>query len=366
MKVVNNILTVSMLAAMTMTTASAWCSAQTAPQPQPNPKPKVHIMHGSQSAYLGVNIQEVTPDRVSELKLKDDRGVEVTLVDTDAAAGKAGLRVHDVVVSFNGTPVEGEEQFRRLIRETPVGHSVQLGIMREGQPMTLQATMGSRPGESHTWTMVMPKIAEMPDIPEPPEPPEPPEMPEFYGGPGWEGFTRSYTPHVGIVAESLTPQLSQFFGAKNGEGVLVRSVEKGSVAEQAGLHAGDVITKVSGTAISGSSSLRRAFRGKSGNVTMNILRDKREQTLTLKLPDQKHSGLNRDDSDFDFDFDMQDIKTALKDLEPQMREITLTAQNQALKEVAKHKDEIQKQMEQARKELERSMKDLQKQLQDMQ
>jgi serine protease Do len=65
-------------------------------------------------SYLGVDIRDVTTDRLAALKLKEERGVEITMVDADAPAGKAGLKEHDVILEFNGTAVESEEQIRRL------------------------------------------------------------------------------------------------------------------------------------------------------------------------------------------------------------------------------------------------------------
>ena len=142
---------ISSLMCLATLAATASCVAQDAPQPPPlllcllpvhPPKMKVHVMHAQQTPFLGVHIQELTPDRVTSLKLKDNRGVEVVLVDKDAAAGKAGLRPHDVIVTFNGAPIEGSEQFRRMIRETPVGHGAQLGIVRDSQTITVPVTMG--------------------------------------------------------------------------------------------------------------------------------------------------------------------------------------------------------------------------------
>ncbi len=95
---------------------------------------------------------------------------------------------------------------------------------------------------------------------------------------------------TGIVAESLTPQLAAYFGAKAGEGVLVRNVDKGSAAEKAGLKAGDVITRSAERRINDRSDVRRLLRNKAGNVPITVLRDKREQTFTLTLPEQKQSG----------------------------------------------------------------------------
>ena len=88
------------------------------------------------------------------------------------------------------------------------------------------------------------------------------------------------------MVENLTPQLGDFFGAKNGKGVLVRSVEKGSRAEQAGFRAGDVIVKVNGESISDSGDFTHAIHGRKGNaVTVSIIRERKEQNLTLTVPD---------------------------------------------------------------------------------
>ena len=59
-------------------------------------------------SYLGVDISDVTSERLAALKLKDERGVEVTMVDQDAPAGKAGLKEHDVILTMNGTNVESD------------------------------------------------------------------------------------------------------------------------------------------------------------------------------------------------------------------------------------------------------------------
>src|SRR5208282_1817078 len=72
---------------------------------------------GSGSSYLGVDIADVSPERLGELKLKEEHGAEVTMVDQDAPAGKAGLHEHDVILSLNGTAVESAAQLRRMIKE---------------------------------------------------------------------------------------------------------------------------------------------------------------------------------------------------------------------------------------------------------
>src|SRR6266436_9249677 len=95
-----------------------------AQSPRPAPAPKAYAYSFGTSgtgSYLGVDITDISSDRVGPLKLKDEHGVEITMVDRDGPAGKAGLKDHDVILEFNGTRVEGEEQLRRIIRETPPG-----------------------------------------------------------------------------------------------------------------------------------------------------------------------------------------------------------------------------------------------------
>ncbi len=87
---------------------------------------------GGTSSYLGVDISDVTTERLSALKLKEEKGVEVTMVDQDAPAGKAGMKEHDVILTMNGTSIDSGAQLRRMIHETPPGRVVALGISRDG------------------------------------------------------------------------------------------------------------------------------------------------------------------------------------------------------------------------------------------
>src|SRR5438132_11674738 len=89
-------------------------------------------------AYLGVDISDITSDRLGALKLKEEQGVEITMVDQDAPAGKAGIKEHDVILTMNGTAIESKTQLQRMIHETPAGRVVSLGLSRDGQPMTIK------------------------------------------------------------------------------------------------------------------------------------------------------------------------------------------------------------------------------------
>src|SRR5690348_17189417 len=118
-------------------------ASQPEAQPKAAPNPYAYAPAAGHS-YLGVDIRDITHDRMAALNLKEERGVEITMVDGDAPAGKAGLREHDVILGFNGTPVESEEQLRRLIRETPPGRTVNIDISRAGNPMKMSVQLADR------------------------------------------------------------------------------------------------------------------------------------------------------------------------------------------------------------------------------
>src|SRR6202167_4992962 len=237
------------------------------------------------SSYLGVDIADITTDRLGALKLKEEQGVEVTMVDQDAPAGKAGIREHDVILTMNGTAIESKTQLQRMIHETPPGRVVTLGLSRDGQAMTIKVQLADRRNEfalkgmkdgdwDKNFHVEIPPIS-LPDI-------DVPNMGAVYV----HSSMRS-----GLMVENLTPQLGEFFGAKNGNGVLVRSVEKGSRAEKAGLHAGDVITRVGDQPVHDTSDFTHALHAHSaGTVRVAVLRDKKEQILTITMPERKDSG----------------------------------------------------------------------------
>lgn len=234
------------------------------------------------TAYLGVDVNDVTTDRLAPLKLKEERGVEIQHVDRDAPASKVGLREHDVILQFNGSPVESAIQLRRMIRETPAGRKIKLGISRDGQPLTLEVKLADyRTLASNSWPGA--RLAPLPNLssafgshmPSVSEAPGPPDI---------DLRLPSYFPGSGMMVENLTPQLGEFFGATNGKGVLVLSVETGSPAEAAGLRAGDVVRKIGSDIVGDRTDFRRLLRNrKQASVSIVVLRDKREQTLTLNL-----------------------------------------------------------------------------------
>lgn len=232
--------------------------------------PQVYEYHTlSGGSYLGVNLAEIDADRARDLKLKEPAGVEITRVEEGSPADKAGLKPNDVVLEYNGQPVEGMEQFGRLVRETPPGREAKLLVSRNGATQTIIATVAARKVRAFGGN-VKDFFPEMPEI-------HMPDMPQM--------FTMSRSPMLGVEAEALGQQLAAYFGVK--DGVLVRSVLKDSAAEKAGMKAGDVITKVDGNTVTSPNELSNAVRTASSKKTfaLQLMRDHKELTVNVTVDD---------------------------------------------------------------------------------
>ena len=316
------------------------------------------------SSYLGVDIADVTTERLSALKLKEEKGVEVTMVDQDAPAGKAGIKEHDVILTMNGTSIDSGAQLRRMIHETPPGRVVTLGLSRDGQPMTIKvqlgdkhkefAMMGPKPGDIH---VNIPEI-HVPDI----------------DIPAMNMVVVTSSARSGLMVENMSPQLGEFFGVKNGTGVLVRSVEKGSRAEKAGFRAGDVVLKVNNQVVHDTSDFAHEVKSRNGNsVNVSIMRDKKEQNLTLTLPERKDSGSLLEEESFGEEpmiqaesaLELSELQTEIAKLRPEM-ELAAENSRRAAKELQKslcqERAELRKQTAQQRREMEKNLEHLRREL----
>jgi serine protease Do len=242
--------------------------SQEVPEPPDPPDSSQVYVFTNGSSHLGVTLNEVTPEKAQELKLPAVAGAIVTSVEKDSAAAKAGVERGDVIVGFDGVRVRSSAELRRLIRETPAGRTVAIKVMRGGQARTLSAKLEA-PVDRHFNITV-------PDIHIPPI-----HVPDFNFsfGPGRAS--------LGISGDDLTSQLAQYFGVRQGKGVLVREVMVGSAAEKAGLKAGDVIVQVDGKPVDGVNELREAlnenFTDDTRKVSLTVVRDRHEQTMTVEL-----------------------------------------------------------------------------------
>ena len=245
-----------------------------APPTPPGPPPpveRVRVLSGG--SFLGVNVAELDNERARALGLPEERGVEVTLIEPEGPAAKGGLKAGDVVLEYNGQRVEGTEQFVRLVRETPPGRQVKRLVHRGGSAQTITLTTGTRKSRGYVTGFTAPRI----------------EIPELLHLPDVPKALLSWrSASLGIEAESLESQLADYFGVK--EGVLVRSVMRGSAAGKAGLKAGDVIVKVDNTPVATPREITSAIRSlRSRSATLAVVRNRQEISINVSLEDDGRS-----------------------------------------------------------------------------
>jgi serine protease Do len=245
----------------------------------------VHVLLSTGGSWLGVGITEVTAAKVKELKLPAERGALLGKVVPEGPAAKAGLKENDVVTEVNGQRVEGTEQFRRMIREIPAGRAAQLTVWRDGRAQTISVTMGASEAHHPRGMIGAPGapgafVFGVPDLP---------ERPEVWGMDDFNNFVYSPLgqPRLGIDAENLGGgDFGNYFGAPDGQGVLVREVFTDSPAAKAGLKVADVIISVDGQRIRTVKELRGKLAEKKDDksLKLGLLRNKGELSLTVEFP----------------------------------------------------------------------------------
>jgi len=254
--------------------------AQPTPPAQPvPPKARGSMAFVSRGPRLGVGVMDIDPDRAKALKLKEVRGAEVTRVDEGTPAAKAGIKAGDVILEYNGQPVQGTEELIRLVRETPLGRQVKVDLWRNGAPLSVNVTVeeGALPNfDTDSWPFGgnMPSMPSMPSMP----PMLTFDIPRM--------VTVFQSAALGTDCESLAnnAQLAEFFGVK--DGLLVRSVAHNSPADRAGVKAGDVIVKLGEAHIATNRDLSaalRASRAAGATLPLTVVRNKHEVALTVTL-----------------------------------------------------------------------------------
>lgn len=167
--------------------------------------------------WLGVRIQDVTPDVAEAMGLAVAAGALITDVP-EGPAKEAGLLAGDVITTFNGKPVADSRDLTRTVADSPIGEAVPVVVSREGEEMTIDVTLGRR------------ETAEGEASPEaqPGEPPAQPEQAEL----------------MGLSLKVLDAEIADELGLPPGsEGLAVVKVDPGSEAAEKGLARGDIIVE---------------------------------------------------------------------------------------------------------------------------
>jgi S1-C subfamily serine protease len=235
----------------------------------------------SAQGYLGVNLSEIDPDRITALHLKDAHGAEVTLVDHDAPAGKSGLKVHDVILQLDGQAIENADQIRHRLLDMPSGRTVNLLVSRDGNPINITVQLCDRAElQQKAWSQHL-------TVPEPAPPAKNGFSETFVGSPrpAVTGILDTVMPkglYVGAELNPVRTQLADYFGVRSGTGLLVENVDYQSPAARAGLKAGDVVVKVESQQMTSKGDWVKAIRNHRGQlVQVTVMRNKQEQVLTM-------------------------------------------------------------------------------------
>lgn len=240
----------------------------------------------SNHGWLGVMITDVTPRTKEKKKLSVGSGALVTAVTEDSPADKAGIEEGDVIVGFDGKRVEDSDDLTSAVRKAKPRNEVSIEIVRKDEHKTLTAKLG-RESVPRAFSYNFNGLKHL-------------RIPRMPAMPGHLGMYSSEDLH-GIEVQELTRQLADYFEVPNGHGVLVSSVEDGSDAGKAGVKAGDVITKAGGSEVRDPEDLRDGLSPeKASDVSLEIVRKGKAQTLTLHVAGQDDDEEEDDDDGASF------------------------------------------------------------------
>jgi len=228
----------------------------------------------TERGWLGVSLEEDSNGRV-----------RVTNVIRKSPAEQAGLREGDVILKIDGREVRDGDYLAREIRNHRPGEEVRLEIERNGKTQEIKAKLGAYPEEEarRELELWLPEFfRSWPAVP-PERPARPSEWPRILE-------RRRF---IGIYPEEIGSELANYFGVKEGRGLLVTRIEKDSPAERAGVKVGDVIVRADGQTVETVDQLSSLIqRKKKGDkVQLEIVRDRKPLSLEVEIKEEER-GLN--------------------------------------------------------------------------
>ena len=199
--------------------------------------------------YLGVLIQKVTPELADSLGMDRGRGALVANVSKDGPAEKAGVKVGDVIIEFDGKEIKDSGDLPIIVARTPVDRRVRMKVLRDKKELQLTVGVGELKDEE--------VVASAPEKGE-----------------------------LGMTVQRLTPQIAESLGLERAEGVVVSAVDPGSVADEAGIRRGDVILEVDRKPIRSIDEYKKSLAGIRKGKGVLLLVRRGESTLFLALKPQ--------------------------------------------------------------------------------
>ena len=237
---------------------------------EPGTTPGAFTFFVDGGAFLGVHAEEITKENMGRYGVREARGVGVIRVVKGSAAEKAGLKQNDVILRFDGEPVTNVRKLNRLVSEASADQTVRLTISRGGAEQEVSVTLSKRSEvEGLFGSTIRDEIRRGMEK----------DFPQINSG----DFVFSFGANrrIGVSTQTLTKQLADYFGVKDG-GLLITSVNEVSPAAKAGLKAGDVITAVDGEKVASSGDIVRAINKKQdGDITLTVISNHSTRKVTL-------------------------------------------------------------------------------------
>ena len=219
--------------------------------------------------WLGVRIQDVTPEIADTLGLKSPQGALVASLSPKGPAAAAGLKAGDVILNFDGKGVEAMRRLPRIVADTDIGKTVNITLWRQGKTIETKATIGQLEKAEESGLVA---DNDNPSAPQKNVPATPQKM---------SSLRLTVTP--------LTPQTRQRFGldAKILNGVIVSQVENNSDAAIKGIRPGDVVLEINQRTIKSvedfNDALETAAQGKKHSVLLLVNSDGNLRFVAIKL-----------------------------------------------------------------------------------
>jgi len=217
------------------------------------------VHHG----YLGISMNDVTPDNYNFFKLKEATGAIISQVTPDSPAARAGLKAGDVIDSLNGTKIPNGSALQVAVSEISPGTSISLGIIRNGEPQTVEVKVGEFHGSQ--------QIASADDN---------------SGVPGKTG-------KLGLAVQDLTQDVRQQMQIPaRVDGAVVANVRPGSPADDAGLAPGDVILEVNRQPVSNAQQFVNDVHANPGKDVLLLVWSHGNATYRVLHPDNNSDSQN--------------------------------------------------------------------------
>ena len=223
----------------------------------------------AKSVWIGASVQSVDRDLAEAFDLAVAYGVIINDVVADAPADEAGLEEDDIIIAFNGAKVYDEEELRDLLSERRRGDEITLTVMRGDDEKDFAVVVENRsPAPLADIARLRPRSRS-------------PLSPKHYSY-RYSSDSKSY---IGVSMIDVTEQLGAFFGASDGDGVLISEVEEDSPADKAGLKVGDLIVEIKGEAVRRSGDVQEVIHDSEAGdeVEVIVLREKKRTPLTVEV-----------------------------------------------------------------------------------